>query len=202
LLPAVPLEVHAQRTGQDDYSKSLPPETTLRPHTGLRGSNQTGALGRCANSGRVPVYAGPVLESDLLSQGGAGLSVRTLRTFGAGSLGQVGRSRSRDGLARFHIRNGIGLLPFRAPSRVSKRNKFRSPQVCRDAQRRTDKLGRHARCASFRASAPLCQVLFRDIPPRKTPEKRVQLPLPLEKSDDGSTLTPGPMVDEIATLLM
>jgi len=110
-------------------------------------------------------------------------------------------ARSRDGLARFYIRNGIGLLPFRAPSRVSKRNKFRSPQVCRDAQRRTDKLGRHARCGSFRASDPLCQVLFRDNP-REKAEKEGSVTAAAQKSDDGSTLTPGPMVDEIATRLM
>jgi hypothetical protein len=33
----------------------------------------------------------PFLEPDLLAQGGAGLSVRSLQTIGAGSLGQVGR---------------------------------------------------------------------------------------------------------------
>ena len=43
---------------------------------------------------------------------------------------------------------------------------------------------------------------FFAIIPAKKPEKRVQLPLPLEKSDAGSTLTPGPMVEDIATLLM
>jgi hypothetical protein len=48
---------------------------------------------------------------------------------------------------------------------------------------------------------PFAKSFFAIIPAKK-PEKRVQLPLPLEKSDDGSTLTPGPMVDEIATLLM
>jgi len=43
---------------------------------------------------------------------------------------------------------------------------------------------------------------FFAIIPAKWLKKRVQLPLPLEKSDEGSTLTPGPMVEEIATLLM
>jgi hypothetical protein len=40
---------------------------------------------------------------------------------------------------------------------LSKRNNFRSPSVCRDAQRRADKLGRHARRGSSRPSSPSCQ---------------------------------------------
>ena len=52
---------------------------------------------------------------------------------------------------------------FQDPSRVSKRNKFRSPWFCRDAQRRADKLGRHARYTPFSLPHCFCQGFFRNI---------------------------------------
>ena len=191
MLPAVPLEVHAQRTGQDDYSKSLPPETTLRPQTGLRGSNQTGALCRCANSGRVPVYAGPR----------RGLSVRSLRTIGAGSLGQVGRPVPGSTSRVFTSTTVTGLflseLPAGFPKGISS-DHHRFVETRKGAP--TNWVGTPD-ALHLERQTPFAKSFFATIPAKK-PEKRVQLPLPLEKSDDGSTLTPGPMVDEIATRLM
>ena len=201
MLPAVPLEVHAQRTGQDDHSKSLPPETALGPQSGLRGSNQTGALCQCTNSGRVPVYAGPVLEPDLLSQGGAGLSVRSLQTFGAGSLGQVGRPVPGTALRVFTSATLSGFflseLPAGFPKGISS-DHHRFVETRKGAP--TNWVGTPD-ALHLEPRPPFAKSFFAIIPAKK-PEKRAQLPLPLEKSDDGSTLTPGPMVEEIATLLM
>ncbi len=191
MLPAVPLEVHAQRTGQDDHSKSLPPETALWPQTGLRGSNQTGALCRCANSGRVPVYAGPR----------RGLSVRSLWTVGAGSLGQVGRPVPGMALRIFTSATVSGFflseLPAGFPKGISS-DHHRFVETRKGAP--TNWVGTPD-APHLEPQIPFAKSFFTTIPAKKL-EKRVQLPLPLEKSDDGSTLTPGPMVEEIATLLM
>src|SRR4029077_17600872 len=106
-------------------------------------------------------------------------------------------------------RNGVGLLPLRYPCRVSKRNKFRSPWVCRDAQRRADKLGRHARCALCRPLGAFCQgsfqvpgVFFAKLPAKSARALPHQWAAPVPKRLGISTLTPGPIVEEIATRLL
>ena len=155
---------------------------------------------KCANSGRFPIYAGPTFVCPTsLGEVWAGIKPWLAPRHRQSRTGRP--ARFRDDLARPCIRNGIGLLPFRAPSRVSKRNKFRSPQVCRDAQRRADKLGRHARCASFRDFEAVCQALFLEFH-REKMQNRAQLPPAVENRDVGSTFTPGPIVDDIATRLM
>ena len=93
---------------------------------------------------------------------------------GAGSLGQVGRPVSGPALRALQTVTPA-FFPFRCPAGMPKRNKFRSPYVCRDAQRRADKLGRHARCALFRASNAPCQALFSRKFPRKGPAGQVSL---------------------------
>jgi len=52
---------------------------------------------------------------------------------------------------------------------------------------------------SFRASKARCQDPFCGNPRQKERQTAAQLPPPLVNSEDGSTLTPGPMVEEIAT---
>jgi hypothetical protein len=171
LLPAVPLEVHAQRTGQDDHSKSLPPETTLRPHTGLRGSNQTGALFRCANSGRVPVYAGPR----------QGLSVGSLQTLGAGSLGQVGRPVLGTALRVFTSATVSGFflseLPAGFPKGISS-DHHRFVETRKGAP--TNWVGTPD-ALHLEPQTPFAKSFFAIIPAKK-PKKRVRLPLALKKA--------------------
>jgi hypothetical protein len=53
----------------------------------------------------------------------------------------------------------------------------------------------------FRAFKRFCQAFFRENPRQKARQKPAQWP-PLANNEDGSTLTPGPMVEEIATRLM
>jgi hypothetical protein len=191
LLPAVPLEVHAERTRQDDYSKSLPPGTALWPRTGLRGSNQTGAPCRRANSGRVPVCAGPH----------QGLSVRSFQTISAGSLGQVGRPVTGTTLRVFASATVSGFflseLPAGFPKGISS-DHHRFVETRKGAP--TNWVGTPD-ALHLEPQTPFAKSFFAIIPAKKS-ENGVQLPLPLENSDDGSTLTPGPMVDDIATRLM
>jgi hypothetical protein len=77
------------RTGQDDDSESLPPDTDFAA-TGIRGSNQTGeALWAPQTQVVSPSMLAPLSLSDLLTQGGLGLSLGF--RLDAGSLGQVGQ---------------------------------------------------------------------------------------------------------------
>ena len=125
----------------------------MRPRSGLRGSNQIGATSRSRKLGSLPRLCWPLLRIKRQA-----LSLRRRQSW-------TGRpARYRDGLARLQNRNDIGLLPFRAPSRVSKRIKFRSPHVFRDAQRRADKLGRHARAVYLDLCRRFAKRLFTKLP--------------------------------------
>ena len=74
--------------------------------------------------------------------GGPGLS-RSFRR-GAGSLGQVA-ARFRDDPRATTFATASVFLPLEIPTGLSKRNNFRSPSVCRDAQRRADALQKTGR---------------------------------------------------------
>ena len=138
-------QVHAQRTkGRTTLRLACPPIHALRPQPGLEVRTKLvrliGAQTRVA-SPSVLAPCGIKRRSEDLS---------------AGSLGQVA-ARRRDSL---HVTTSAAasvFLPLEIPTGLSKRNKFRAPSVCRDAQRRADKLGRHARCSSSRPSSPVCQ---------------------------------------------
>ena len=186
MLPAVPPKVHAKQTGQDDASTSLPPETASRPKSGLRGSNQTGARKR-ANSGRFPVYAGP----------GLGLSVRSLQTFGAGSLGQVGRPVPGTALRAFTFATVSGFFPSELPAGF--------PKGISSV---------HHGFVETRKGAPtswagtpdgfyldLCDSFAKCIR-HKIPADFNQVAAPVPNRLGISTFTPGPIVEEIATRLM
>jgi hypothetical protein len=92
-------------------------------------------------------------------------------------------------------------FPFRCPAGMPKRNRFRSPLVFRDAQRRADKLGRHARCRLSRLLRPSCQALSAEILAKMAVRRTPQLAAPPNRLGI-STFTPGPMVEETATRLM
>ena len=120
---------------------------------------------------------------------------------GAGSLGQVGRPLPGRPCASAHPQQHRLSSLQRSRRGFSKRNNFRSPCFCRNAQRRADKLGRHARCSLSRPSSPFCQGESEEILPVNGPwafNNQCVAPNRLGIS----TLTPGPMVEEIATLLM
>jgi hypothetical protein len=143
----------------------------------------------------------PFLEPDLLAQGGAGLSVRSLQTIGAGSLGQVGRPVTGTALRVFTSATVSGFflseLPAGFPKGISSDHHW-FVETRKGAP--TNWVGTPD-ALHLEPQTPFAKSFFA-ITPAKKLKKRVQLPLPLEKSDAGSTLTPGPMVDEIATRLM
>jgi hypothetical protein len=143
----------------------------------------------------------PFLEPDLLAQGGAGLSVRSLQTIGAGSLGQVGRPVTGTALRVFTSATVSGFflseLPAGFPKGISS-DHHRFVETRKGAP--TNWVGTPD-AFHLEPQTPFAKSFFA-ITPAKKLKKRVQLPLPLENSDAGSTLTPGPMVDEIATRLM
>ena len=124
-----------------------------------------------------------------------------MRTFGAGSLGQVGRPVTGTALRVFTSATVSGFflseLPAGFPKGISS-DHHRFVETRKGAP--TNWVGTPD-APHLEGQIPFAKSFFAIIPAKKL-EKRVQLPLPLEKSDDGSTLTPGPMVDEIATRLM
>jgi hypothetical protein len=123
---------------------------------------------------------------------------------GAGSLGQVGQSLFEDRPRASQWRQS--LLPFRCPAGMSKRNKFRSPCV-RETILETRK-GVPTNWAGtpdrpyLERPRPFAKPFSPEIPAKKASKTSLQCPPPTAKSEDGSTLTPGPMVEEIATRLI
>ena len=198
MLPAVPLlSSRAANQGRTTFQKPAPRNSVMA----AIGSSRFEPNWRTfpyANSDRFPVCAGPTCVGIK-----PWLSPRHRQSWTGWP------ARCRDGLAHLHNRNGVGLLPLRYPCRVSKRNKFRSPWVCRDAQRRADKLGRHARCGLCRPLRAFCQgsfqvpsVFFAKLPAKSARALPHQWAAPVPKRLGISTLTPGPIVEEIATRLM
>src|SRR5262249_9618154 len=151
LLPAVPLEVHAQRTGAERHLKACP-RNGAEAAIGSSRFEPNWRDPRHANSDRFPVCAGPV----------SGLSVG-LFVPSAPAVLDRSAARFRKGLTRLHTVMASAFLPFRDPTRASKRGiKFHSPDI-RDAHRHADKLGRHARCTPSSPLQVFCQVPFREI---------------------------------------
>jgi hypothetical protein len=107
---------------------------TFGHESGLRGSNQTGASFKMRKLGSLPRLCWPL----------AGLSVG-LNDLGAGSLGQVGQLIGELAL-RLLQSNEIGPSLSDVP-RDAQKEEFPITTDFRDAQRRADKLGRHARYA-------------------------------------------------------
>lgn len=152
MLPAVPLlSSRAANQGRTTFQKPAPRNSV----TAAIGSSRFEPNWRTflyANSDRFPVCAGPTC---------VGIKPLALASAPAVLDRLAGPLPGRPCTSSH--RNGVGLLPLRYPCRVSKRNKFRSPWVCRDAQRRADKLGRHARCVLCRPLMAFCQVPFQSL---------------------------------------
>ena len=152
LLPAVPLDAHAQRPGAGRQLKACPPKR----HCGRNRVFEVRTKLTHFICAQTRIASPSVLAPS------QGLSVRPC---GPSAPAVLDRLTVRDGtilnVSAFAM--AAGPLPFRAPTRVSKRNKFRSPLDFRDAQRRADKLGRHARCAVPIPLGALCQGPFHEL---------------------------------------
>ena len=127
MLPAVPLtwlQREANRAGR--RLKKPAPRWARKPSRVSEVRTKPARPFGHANSGRCPVYAGP-----------CGLSVSSC---------EHRRRQSRTGRL-IHRWTGLAsceaaipaFVPLRCPAGMSKRNEFRSPLLCRDAQRRADK---------------------------------------------------------------
>src|SRR5262245_31283133 len=109
LLPAVPLESSRVANRSRTTSESLPPDTTLQPHSGLEVRTKSAQPFGHAKLGSRPRLCWPLIR----------IKRQVLRTISAGSLGQVAGPLPGQPRALL-IHNGIGLLSFRDPTRVSK----------------------------------------------------------------------------------
>ena len=162
---------------------------------GIRGSNQTGPFMTEGHESAIlvasPVCAGPF----------ARIKRRSLSDVGTGSLGQVASRLTGRPCAPVR-RNGLvqplSDVPPGCPKGICSVHHW----FAETRKGVPTNEGRHAQCAHLDLQSSFAKAFFAGIAREKPAKAVTQAVPPVPNSDAGSTFTPGPMVEEIATRLM